>query len=152
LKNTGVLVFDLKNTDRIIEYQAHAVSVYQSARRRFENISLVGKGGGCALCIMLAERFSPERIILAPFTDSIRQPTGFHMLTALSKGMFAICADILLLLPENLPIRTVHRIKKLIGESRRSEKQIIFLKENESADEALDKLLSQEAEFIKALA
>lgn len=104
-----------------------AVSAYQRAREAFSHLTLLGEGAGCAYCLMLAERFSPDAIVLAPCIRTDAGVSAEEFLFAVrrcARGLYAVCAPVTVLLPEALNASDERGIKRLLKQLRSAEKRV----------------------------
>ena len=90
-----------------------AADVFQRMRRRNERLTLFGEGDGCAVVLMLAQRFAPDALWLYPCggTDA---DGFFRALGACGGNLFAVCAPIDVFLPEDMEEGIERRILRAL--------------------------------------
>lgn len=99
------------------ERYGEAADVFQRMRRRNERLTLFGEGNGCAVVLMLAQRFAPDALWLYPCggTDA---DGFFRALGACGGNLFAVCAPIDVFLPEDMDESVEKRILRVLRRTK----------------------------------
>lgn len=106
---------------------AEAADVFQRMRRRNDRLTLLGEGDGCAVVLMLAQRFAPDALWLYPCAGTDAD-AFFRALGASGGSLFAVCAPIDVFLPEDVEEGIVRRILRALRRTRAGRIEIRMLK------------------------
>lgn len=99
------------------ERYGEAADVFQRMRRRNERLTLFGEGNGCAVVLMLAQRFAPDALWLYPCVGT--DADGFfRALGACGGNLFAVCAPIDVFLPEDMDEGVEKRILRALRRTK----------------------------------
>ncbi|MBQ3080361.1 MAG: hypothetical protein IJC48_10255 [Clostridia bacterium] len=149
-RKSGVLLIrgDGKKDDFIRIYQ-EAAGIYQYARKKYEHLTLLGIGTGAVYAVMLAERFSPDKLVLAPFIGSCADDF-IALIGSMVRGMYMVLADVEMHIPESCPDKIYRRLKRFVKDMRSEEKRIIRYI-GEQADKSFENMANGK-DVIKMLA
>lgn len=127
-----------------------AADVFQRMRRRNERLTLFGEGDGCAVVLMLAQRFAPDALWLYPCggTDA---DAFFRALGACGGNLFAVCAPIDVFLPEDMEEGITRRILRALRRTKAGRIEIQTLKPGTKAGNLIKNAANRFRE-IKTLA
>lgn len=106
-----------------------AIRIYQNARNRTNDLTIIGSGADSAVCLMLASRFMPDRIHIFPllgcgvdkFMTEVKKRVSF---------LYFICAPVRIYLSNTATDYEKTRIKRLLRSFSSFQKEIVYV-ENE---------------------
>lgn len=104
-----------------------AADVFQRMRRQNERLTLFGEGDGCALVLMLAQRFAPDALWLYPCGETDAD-VFFRALGACAGNLFAVCAPIDVFLPEDMAEGVERRILRTLRRTKAGRIEVQVLK------------------------
>lgn len=112
---------------------------YQRARARYDRVTVVSSGKSAAYAILLAERFAPDAVRIAPFGDGAE--AFFRLVRPFRKNLFAVLAEITVFVSETDSPRDIRRIQRLLRPMRSASKRLIVQSDGRAADIAVKKRL-----------
>ena len=116
----------------------HEISdAYQRARRRFSRVSVVSSGKSAAYALLLAERFTPDDVRIAPLRDG--GEAFFRTVRPFRRSLFAVLADITVYVTEKDSSKEIRKLRRLLRPMRSREKRIIVLRDEREVDLAVKK-------------
>lgn len=113
--------------ERPEERYGEAADVFQRMRRQYERLTLLGEGNGCAVVLMLAQRFAPDALWLYP-CEGTNADAFLCALGACGGSLFAVCAPIDVFLPESLTKGAERRILRALSRTRAGKLEVRSLK------------------------
>ena len=108
---------------------------YQRARARFDRVTVVSSGKAAAYAILLAERFAPDEVRIAPFRDGAE--AFFRLVKPFRRNLFAVLADVTVYVSAKDSARDVRRLQSLLRPMRAPAKRLIALPDERAVDIAL---------------
>ena len=118
------LVFRENSSSDTIPDQ-EAIDNYQLFRRKNDHTVLIGKGKGCAVCLMLASRFMPDELHLYPTFGATIQET-INEIYARVSFLYFICAPIKVYVDKDISAADLKKIKRLLLRISSFQKEIVF--------------------------
>lgn len=109
------------------ERYGEAADVFQRMRKRNERLTLFGEGDGCAVVLMLAQRFAPDALWLYPCAGTDAD-AFFRAIGACGGSLFAVCAPIDVFLPEDAEEGMKRRILRALRRTKAGKIEIRALK------------------------
>ncbi len=123
------LALEIKSGRSEVLSNEDAVWLYQNARRRTSDLTLIASGVDSAVCLMLASRFMPDKIHIFPLLGS-----GIDkFLSEVSRRvsfLYFVCAPIYIYVSHTATEYEKARIKRLIRSVSSFQKEIVYV-ENE---------------------
>lgn len=106
-----------------------AIRIYQNARNRTNDLTIIASGADSAVCLMLASRFMPDKIHIFPllgcgvdkFLSEVKKRVSF---------LYFICAPIRIYLSNTATDYEKIRINRLLKSISSFQKEIVYV-ENE---------------------
>ena len=102
-----------------------AIDIYQLFRRKNDHTVLIGKGKGCAVCLMLASRFMPDELHLYPTFGTTIQEV-LNEVSARVSFLYFICAPIKVYVDKDISAVDLKKIKRLLLRISSFQKEIVF--------------------------
>ncbi len=128
-----------------------SVSAYQRARSAYGKLTLVGSGAGAAYCLMLAQRFSPDELILAPCEPDGSCDMFFKSVRENVRGLYAVCCSVRILLPMRVASCDNRRVRRMLAQTHSREKSCELFRSDREIELTLENALNRGG-VIKTLA
>ncbi len=128
-----------------------SVAAYQRARRAYERLTLDGSGAGAAYCLMLAQRFSPDGLILAPCDSDCSCESFFKAVRENVRGLYAVCCSVRILLPMRVAAGDNRRIRRMLAQMHSGEKSCELISGDREIELIIENALNRGG-IIKTLA